>query len=96
MAASLDGFTLRALDAAIGPLVASFAAWGVLGACWRLDDAGRVVVWLRASTEIERVSLQAQPFIMAQTQVILIRLGAAHEVVKNLRLEMFSDEGRSG
>lgn len=80
------------MDAAMVPMVAALAPWGVRDGHWLRDSEGRPVVWLRTATEAERAVLGQQGWVLAQVQVTLTRLGVPHEVVWRLRLEITSVE----
>lgn len=80
------------MDAAMVPMVAALAPWGVRDGHWLPDSQGRPVVWLRTATEAERTTLGRQGWLLAQVQVSLTRLGVPHEVVWQLRLETTSVE----
>jgi hypothetical protein len=82
----------RSVDAALVPLVASLAPWGVEEAHWLPDRDGVPVVWVRVRTALQRVALQAQPWVLAQVQVTLSRLGVAPHVVLAARVEVTSAE----
>jgi hypothetical protein len=82
----------RAADAAILPLVLSLAPYGVEEGHWLPDRAGDPVVWLRTRTEIQRVELEAQPWLSAQFHVLLSRVGMPPDKVTRLRLEVTSHE----
>ncbi|GGF52466.1 hypothetical protein GCM10011519_28030 [Marmoricola endophyticus] len=82
----------RAVDAAMVPMVASLGGAGVLDAHWLPDRAGEPVVWLRVRTEIQRVELQAQAWLLPQVQVLLTRLSVPYAVIARLRLEVTSVE----
>ena len=82
----------RAADAAIVPLVASLAPWGVVEAHWLPDRAGTPVVWIRTATEAGRVAVESYAWVRPQVQVILARLGLPPEKVLALRLEVTSAE----
>lgn len=56
------------------PLAASFGGAGVLDAHWLPDRAGEPVVWLRTRTELERVQLQAQAWVLPQVVMLMTRL----------------------
>ncbi|RLV47529.1 hypothetical protein D9V37_15225 [Nocardioides mangrovicus] len=84
-----------AWEAAITPIVASLAPWGVVGGFVEVDASGSPVLWLRATTEIGRVELQAQAFLLPQVQIILTRLGLPYAMVRDLRLAMTSVEAES-
>ena len=92
----MDDDSLRkAVDAAILPMVASIGAWGVEEGHWLLDQNGRPVVWLRTRTEIERVALQAQVWLLPQVQIILTRLSVPYSVISRVRVEVTSAEAQS-
>lgn len=84
--------TKKAVDAAILPMIVSIGPWGVQEGHWLPDRDGDPVVWLRTRTEIERVALEAQVWLLPQVQVILTRLGLPFDQVKGLRLEITSAE----
>lgn len=86
----------RAADAAITPMVASLAPWGVLDCHWLPDRNGDPVVWLRVGTEIERVLLEAQVWLLPQVQVLLARVGMPPSQVLQARLEVTSAEAQDG
>lgn len=77
------------------PMVASFGPWGVVEGHWLPDRDGAPVVWLRTRTEIERVALQSQAWMLPQVQVILARLGVPPQRVLALRLEVTSTEAQT-
>lgn len=85
----------RAVDAALVPIVAALRPWGVEDGHWLPDRSGTPVVWLRTHTEIERVALQSQAWVIAQVQSSLTRLDVSYEVVRSLRLEITSTEGEA-
>ncbi|MCW2757689.1 MAG: hypothetical protein JWO46_1435 [Nocardioidaceae bacterium] len=82
----------RSVDASFTPLVASLGPWGVVDGHWLPDRDGEPVVWIRTRTEIERVALQAQGWLLPQVQVILTRVGVPHSTVWNVRLAFTSVE----
>lgn len=82
----------KALDAALLPMVKSIGPWGVVDAHWRPDPAGQPVIWLRTRTEIERVALQAQPWVLTQVQIMMTRLSVPYSAVSKARLEVTSLE----
>lgn len=81
-----------AVDQALVPLVAALAPWGVDEAHWLPDRGGMPVVWVRVPTAAQRVALQAQPWVSAQLEVTLARLGVPHEVIRRTTLEVTSVE----
>ena len=87
--------TQRAVDAAILPVVTSLAPWGVESGHWLPSPDGEPVVWLRTRTEIERVALEAQSWVLPHLRMILIRLQLPPDKVGVLRLEISSAEGES-
>jgi hypothetical protein len=90
-----DDALRRSVDAAIRPTVASLGAWGVEEGHWLPDREGEPVIWLRTRTEIQRVALQAQVWLLPQVQIILTRLSVPYSSVARLRLEVTSAEGES-
>lgn len=74
------------------PMVVSLAGAGVEGAHWHPDRAGEPVVWLRTRTEIQRVQLQAQAWLLPQVQMLLTRLSVPYAMISRLRLEFTSVE----
>ena len=82
----------RSMDAAMTPMVAALAPWGVRDGHWLPDRDGQPVVWLRTATEAERVTLGDQGWLLAQVQVTLSRLGVPHDIIWRLRLETTSLE----
>jgi len=85
----------RAADAAIVPLVASLAPWGVKEAHWLPDRDGVPVIWVRVGTELQRVALEAQSWLLPQMHVILARMGMPSEEVMGSRLEVTSAEAET-
>lgn len=89
----MEGEALRrAVDAAMVPMAASFGGAGVIDAHWLPDRAGEPVVWLRVHTELQRVELQAQPWVLSQVQILMTRLSVPWSVISRLRLEVTSVE----
>lgn len=88
----MDDTARRAIDRALMPLVVSTAGWGVVDAHWLPGPDGTPVVWLRTRSEIERVALEAQPWVEAQVRVILTRLSVDYPLVARTRLEITSLE----
>ncbi len=82
----------RAADAAIAPIVASLGPWGVQDAHWLPDRGGHPVMWVRVGTEIQRVSLEAQVWLLPQVRILLARVGMPPEQVMGSRLEVTSAE----
>ena len=80
------------VEAALLPMVASLGSWGVESGHWLPDREGEPVVWLRTHTVAQRQALTRQPWLIAQVQVILTRLGVPHATVWGLRLELTSLE----
>ncbi|WP_107766136.1 hypothetical protein [Nocardioides terrigena] len=89
------GAMRRAADAAIVPLVASLAPWGVVEAHWLPDRNGEPVLWVRVGTELQRVTLEAQSWLLPQLHVILARMGMPSEKVMGSRLEVTSVEAET-
>ena len=87
--------TQRAVDAAILPLVASLAPWGVESGHWLPSPDGEPVVWLRTRTEIQRVALQSQSWVLPHLRMILMRLQIPPDRLMRTRLEISSLEGES-
>ncbi len=83
------------VDAALYPLVAALAPWGVEEAHWLPDREGSPVFWVRVRTSIQRVALEAQPWPIAQLHVTLARVGVPPEVVRASRIEVTSAEDES-
>lgn len=82
----------KTLDAALRPAVASLGAWGVVDAQWLLDERGAPVVWLRTRTELERVALQAQPWLDGHVQLIMTRVSVPYEALRRVQLDVTSIE----
>jgi hypothetical protein len=82
----------KAVEAAILPLCASLAPYGVEAGHWLPDRQGDPVVWLSTGTEIQRVELEAQVWLLPQVRVILARVGVPPPKVTSLRLEITSRE----
>jgi hypothetical protein len=78
------------VDAALVPVVAALAGWGVEEAHWLPDRDGAPVIWLRTRTRAQRTALQSQVWLVPQVQVTLTRLGVAHGDVWSLRVELTS------
>ncbi len=85
----------RAVDAAILPIVAALAPWGVEEGHWLPDRDGAPVIWLRVRTEAQQAALLSQAWVLAQVQVTLTRLDVPHDVVWSLRLEITSAEAEA-
>lgn len=77
------------------PIVASLAPWGVLEGHWLPDRAGDPVVWIRVGTEIERVLLEAQVWLLPQVRILLARVGLPPQQVMSSRLEVTSTEAQA-
>lgn len=88
----MDDSARHAIDRALLPLVVSTGAWGVVDAHWLPGPDATPVVWLRTRTEIERVALEAQPWVEAQVRVILTRLSVDYPIVARTRFEITSLE----
>lgn len=82
----------KAVDAAIRPTVASLGAWGVEEGHWLPDIDGEPVIWLRTRTEIQRVALESQVWLLPEVQIILTRLSVPYSSVARLRLQVTSSE----
>jgi hypothetical protein len=87
-----DKARARAIDQALLPMVASLAPWGVVDAHWLAGPDGTPAVWLRTRTEIERVALEAQPWVEAQVRIILTRLSVDYADVARTRIHVTSAE----
>ena len=87
--------TRRAVDAAIVPLVASLAPWGVHAGHWLPGRGGHPVLWLRTRTEAEAEALQGQVWLTAQVQVVLQRVGVPPQDVARVGLEFSSGQGEA-
>jgi len=85
----------RSVDAAILPLLLSLGPWGVEEGHWLPDRLGRPVLWLRTRTEIERVALEAQVWLVPQVAVLLARVGVPPTEVSRMRLEFTSREAEN-
>jgi hypothetical protein len=82
----------RSVEAAILPLVVSLGPWGVEQGHWLPDRQGKPVLWLSTRTEIERVALQSQVWLLPQVHVLLARVGVPPSDVTRTRLEFTSRE----
>ncbi len=80
----------KAVQAALTPLVASLAAWGVGEAHWLPDRQGAPVIWLRTRTTRQADALSSQVWLEPQVQVTLTRLGVPHDLVWRIRIEVTS------
>ena len=85
----------KAVDAAMLPMVKSIGAWGVDEAHWLPDSDGSPVVWLRTRTEIERVALESQWWLLPQVQILLQRLSVPYASVVRARLQVTSAEAEA-
>jgi hypothetical protein len=83
---------VKGVDAALVPLVASLAAWGVEEAHWLPDHEGSPVIWVRVRTAKQRLALESQPWLVAQLQVTLARVGVPHEEARSARVLVSSAE----
>lgn len=90
-----DDALRKAVDAALLPMVASIGPWGVVDAHWLPDREGQPVIWLRTRTEIERVALQAQPWVLTQVQIMMTRLSVPYSAVSRAGLEVTSLEAEA-
>ncbi len=90
-----DDSLRKAVDAAMLPMVKSIGAWGVEEAHWLPDRSGSPVVWLRTRTELERVALQSQWWLLPQVQILLQRLSVPYAMVVRTRLEVTSAEAEA-
>lgn len=80
------------VDAALLPMVASLAPWGVEEAHWLPDRDGAPVIWVRVRTAAQRVALQAQPWVAPQLHVTLARMNVPYEQIRSARVEVSSAE----
>ncbi|MET2011968.1 hypothetical protein ABXJ56_10480 [Microbacterium chocolatum] len=87
-----DAARRRAIDQALLPMVASIGAWGVIDAHWLPAPDGAPVVWLRTRTEIERVALEAQAWVLPQVRIILTRLSVDYASVAATTVQVTSLE----
>ena len=85
----------RAADAVITPVMVSLGPWGVVGCHWLPDRKGDPVVWLRVSTEIQRVVLESQVWLLPHVQALLARVGMPPTQVLRARLEVTSVEAEN-
>jgi hypothetical protein len=85
----------RAVTAAIVPIVASLAPWGVDEGHWLPDRDGRPVIWLRTVTASQAATLRGQVWLLPQVQITLTRLGVPHEIVWTLRVEVTSSQAQA-
>ena len=90
--ACVSDATSKAVDAALVPIKASLAAWGVVGVHWLPDRDGSPVIWLRTHSRPQRSALESQTWLVAQLQSTLSRLGTPYAVVRALRIEITSTE----
>ena len=89
-----DDALRRAADAAMLPIVMSLAPAGVLEAHWLSDREGVPVVWILVRTEIARVEVEAQSWVLPQVQITLARLGVRPDRVLATRLQVTSVESQ--
>jgi hypothetical protein len=82
----------RPVGWAIPAVVASLAPWGVTGAHWLPGPHGDPVLWLATRTELQRVVLEAQPWLSAQLHVVLLRYGVAPEDMPQVRVMLESEQ----
>lgn len=87
-----DEAVRRAAAAAGVPLARSLAPWGVTEGRVLLDRGERPVVHLRVSTEIQRVLLEAQIWLLPQVRVLLARVGVPPTDLMAARLVISSAE----
>ena len=88
----VDEATDRAVDAALVPIRASLAAWGVVEVHWLPDRDASPVIWLRTHSRAQRAALESQPWLSAQLGMTLSRLGVPYHLVRALRIEVTSTE----
>lgn len=76
----------RKVDIALPTIVASIGAWGVVAAHWLPDVDGNPAVWLTVPTEIQRVQLEAQPWVASQVTMLLMRQNVPYDVTRRMRV----------
>ncbi|WP_438353639.1 hypothetical protein [Microbacterium sp. CJ88] len=89
-----DGAQGKAIEAAMRPMLVSLGPWGVDECHWMAAPDGEAAVWIRTRTELQRVSLEAQPWLRAQVEMMLTRLGVGYDIVSQVRLRLTSAEAQ--
>ena len=84
----------RKVDIALPTIVASIGAWGVCACHWLPDVDGRPAVWLTVPTELERVQLEAEPWVSSQVTMLLMRQNVPYDVTRRMRVFVDSLEGQ--
>ena len=82
----------RSVEAAILPMCAAFGPTGIEGGRFLADHPGGPVLRLRTGTEIERVALQSQVWMLPQVHILLLRLGLSANEIARIRLDFDSAE----
>lgn len=81
----------RAVGNALPGIVASLGAWGVVEGHW-LPDKSSPVVFLTTRTEIQRVVLEAAPWLSSQVSLLLARAQVSYGAQQSIRMFIESEE----
>lgn len=88
----MDDSLRRSANAAITPLLASLASWGIVEGHWLPDRDGVPRLWLRTVTEKQRLALKDQVWLPPMVHVLLLRVGVEPTMAGKMVLELASLE----
>ena len=88
----IDARVERCLRDASAGMLASLGSWGVVSVHWLPDIHDEPVVWLTTRSEIERVALEAAPWLQGQVTMLLTRAQVPYQILRRLRILVESEE----
>jgi hypothetical protein len=90
----IDPDDARKVDIALPTMVLSIGAWGVVASHWLPDVDGNPAVWLTVPTELQRVQLEAEPWVTSQVTMLLMRQNVPYHLTRRMRVFVDSLEGQ--